>query len=102
MNIIYPPTENDSALGDKRRPFATLEHAKNIALADLKSRKVNRVTIWLASGEYRIKSPLTISGSELPIQDYNLTFKSLQKQKAIISGWDAVCVNGNHLRTIYG
>ncbi|NND33650.1 MAG: right-handed parallel beta-helix repeat-containing protein, partial [Saprospiraceae bacterium] len=80
------PNGHDRNSGDEQHPLATLEQAKTLAFTDLSTGVRKQITIWLETGEYRIKNPIHFSSSDLPTAGFNLTIKCKEKGEAIVSG----------------
>ncbi len=78
--LFVSPSGNDSAKGNKRHPFATVEKALKEIEKDRKSGNHQAVTIYLLSGVYPIRHTLKFEG----ISDINI--EAYQKEKVIFFG----------------
>jgi hypothetical protein len=100
VELYVSPTGNDGNPGARDRPFASLDHARQVVAQ--RTDRSQPVTVFLAGGTYYLPDTLVFQATDSGTKDAPITYAALPGQTPVISGgqklrltWsvykDAVC-----------
>lgn len=85
-DFYVSPAGNDNNPGTQKKPFASVERAKEAAEMSFRQNPGENCTIWLDGGNHRISKPVVFNAENFTNQNSNLFIKALKSRKPIISG----------------
>lgn len=96
VEFYVAPSGRDGNPGDKARPFATLQRARNEVRKLIANGLKANVIVWIRAGTYTLRDPLVLGLEDSGTDQYSITYQAVPGERPVISsgvrieGWKEV------------